>query len=1093
FNILEELAAERLQRSVLDRLTHQWAADSAWAGDFPLLYGELRWARSHDRPRAGDFPDAFVRLYNRVRDRRAGQLEDPASLVPARVEDLDAAVVDFQSTLAELADAATTQKTILANPEPAQACLRFGAALIAMLEREDWSSSLELADQLFERSSGRKGQADPVRNVRRCVTPDDKWFPNLRTALIDQVAIPHTRALARALCAFHGAYQIEKAQLGCLDFADLEQQFLTLLGDPAHDWLVEALRGRFRHVLVDEAQDTSPLQYQLVDRLSDGPDSERRQPIPFIVGDPKQSIYRFRGADLPAYIAFLGSTTPDRLRENYRAQTGILAVVNATLDGQPREPAPHEDADSAPVLFTPEARLITPAQYGRPPQTGPRVSFLDLELPREQLDGIDWRVEGIAQWTRDDVEAFALLAHLREAIARGVEVQQKGPGNTTFTVPLDWGQIACLVRASGSFAPLERAAKQLGIPYAVYAGTGLFAAPEVRDVLTFLQFLQRPTDDIACAAILRGPLVGLSVGGLLTLSQDRGRNQPLWPRVLEPAVHDQLSDGDRAACDRATALVSIAREALATCELPAVLGAIYETTGLADLALAQPDGLRRWGNLARLQELAAGFPLGPGESFQQFVDALEDYDERDVRLGEAIVEAPGQGALALLTIHAAKGEEYPVVAVPFLGRQFMQQADVWDFDDRHRLGVQLALGDNGQPTSALRGIRAAAKTAEACERHRLLYVALTRAQDWLVLSGAPGEGHGASWMKEYGDRWRALADCDEPSVQRIDTASALATIEAALQDTHGTTTETPVDPTDFAALTESLQQRFAHTTPPIDWTPAAVRVTDLVQFRRCAALDGFRTLGVPRLAHRADTPTGEDPLPRQLLGQVFHRVMEACDFADSTAFLTALPQHSHAAFDSLGLVARSRDLEEIARLVAGLFETSLMSSMLPQATHAWRELPLVWRTLEGLTLRGTIDLLLALEDGTFLLADYKTSAVADRVGDSLAEFIEKEGFQLACYRSAVADWLGVDPAQIQMALIVLSTVSAAAHVADIDPARYDIDGTIAAFHKSQQHPLWRSAPREWPEEAFTVRESCVVCAYHDGCPAIRRGETAARD
>ena len=538
-------------------------------------------------------------------------------------------------------------------------------------------------------------------------------------------------AFPRLRCLFERAlaeYERLKAERRALDFDDLEAGALALLA--GNDQALARWQADVCAVLVDEFQDTNTRQQQIVYALSafdksanqqianrhspfairDSPFAIRDSPFAirhslFIVGDSKQSIYRFRGADVTVFrrvqadvVAVGGQHAP--LDFTFRAHASLVALVNDLL-------APILGAEDDPER--PHAVPFAPLSAHREqPCAGVCPPYLELHL-------------GLAENAEEghQVAARALAGRLHRLRAEeGVE----------------WKDVALLFRAATGFPPYEDALEQAGIPFVTVAGRGFYERPEVRDLLNGLAALADPTDDLALAGLLRSPAFALSDVALYLL---RARNQVfqkkpgfLSPCPLWQALHGPLERLDPADAARAAR----AREIIA--ELHALAGRTTVGNLLArflDLthyraALYLAGGHRLGRNVDKLLADAHRSRLvGVGE-FLEYVQSLRDVAARE---GEAPVEA--EGAVQLMTVHKAKGLEFPVVVIADAARAVGgRTAPVLVSSD---LGVLLGLSEEKTLPAVYRLASLHEADQEDAESRRLLYVAATRAKEKLIVSG----------------------------------------------------------------------------------------------------------------------------------------------------------------------------------------------------------------------------------------------------------------------------------------------------------------------------------------------------------------------
>jgi ATP-dependent helicase/nuclease subunit A len=547
----------------------------------------------------------------------------------------------------------------------------------------------------------------------------------------------------------------EKRRMAALDFDDLQTRALRLLTERPE--VLRRTSRRYRFFLVDEFQDTNGLQRDLMAKLVFGEDVGPRASVEtngdgrqrertsranlFIVGDRKQSIYGFRGADVDVFRemterieAWNGARIP--LSLNFRSQRPLINLFN--------------------FLFE-------------------RVFERDPKLAAEELNELGYvgHEPGIA--ARDDEDPSPLVEllidlrpgddRLAEEPPRARDAEQLAAriislvGNETIRTsenemrPLAYRDIALLFRAMTEVRIYESAFRRAGIPYVTVEGKGFYAREEIDDFIQLLRFLDNKTDEVALAAVLRSPICGLSDDILLALRcaplrggviepeslQKHHAVRPLLEAVRQHELIDFIEGTDRPALDYARELLEeLIRRATRT-RISELLRFAVDASEYRTVAAATFDGAQRLANLEKLFTLARRFSDTGANLIRDFVRFVRDFEETGGRESEGEVDESAD-AVRLMSIHQSKGLEFPVVIIPDLHRQPDNRRDWWALD-RH-LGLTLKVHDGrGRLVwgSAFTTLSERAKRREEFESMRLFYVAATRAQNRLILSGAAKE------------------------------------------------------------------------------------------------------------------------------------------------------------------------------------------------------------------------------------------------------------------------------------------------------------------------------------------------------------------
>lgn len=576
-------------------------------------------------------------------------------------------------------------------------------------------------------------------------------------------AAEKTAALAGLARAFLPRWQARKAALGVLDFDDLITRARDLLSDPSvAAWVLFRLDGGIDHVLVDEAQDTSPDQWRVVELLTAeftaGEGTREGGRTLFVVGDKKQSIYSFQGADVAAFDQkqALFQRNFDEARQafqvlpleySFRSSPAILGLVDAALSGR----------DAAALGDVVSHRATNAALPGRV-DLWPLIA--DDDTPE------DTAFEDPVDLIRDSHPVARLAARIAEEIdgmlTRGEQIPTaKGPR------PMTPGDVLILVQTRGPvFDEVIRACKARGLPIAGADRLELTAELAVKDLIALLKFLATPEDDLSLAAVLRSPIFGVTEAELYAITRRKGF---LWEAIrgkdsaYVQALHD-LRDK-----------VDFLRP--------------YE---LLQRALIRHDGRRRL--MARLGHeaedavdellnLALAYEAGSVPSLTGFLSWLEQ-DEAQVKR-----QAEGAGGrIRVMTVHGSKGLEAEVVFLPQTNDRRANDRGAMLEDDQGQVFAKVPL-EAAPPEIAALIQRKQARESE--ENLRLLYVALTRARSWLVICGAGEAKSEKAWHGIVAQGMAKLApvktpfglrhqhgDWPEPVASQAVTAATPAPLEA---------------------------------------------------------------------------------------------------------------------------------------------------------------------------------------------------------------------------------------------------------------------------------------------------------------------------
>jgi ATP-dependent helicase/nuclease subunit A len=820
----------------------------------------------------------------------------------------------------------------------------------------------------------------------------------LRAAIKDHQALPWDEPAARDVAALGlkllrltGAvadeYQARKDGLGKLDFDDQLALAHRLLTDPKNAALRAELSAELQLLLVDEFQDTDPLQIELVKIVcGEGFDAGRL----FFVGDFKQSIYRFRGAQPPEFLKLRGQV-PEAgqlpLTLNFRSQPGILDFVNALFCDE----------------FA-EYERLRPHREGAAGE--PAVEFLWAITPGKNSNS-----KGAREAARRE-EARAIVRRLRELVdpsSNEMPIVIKDTGERRRARP---GDIAILFRALSDVRLYEEALRDQGLDYYLVGGHAFYAQQEIYDVLNLLRSVNSAADEVSLAGVLRSPFFALADETLFWLVDSAGSlNAGLLGEKLPP----QLSAEERRKAAAAAATLAHLRAVKDCVPIAALLGEALECTGYDAVLVGEFLGDRKLANLHKLLEQARAADAGVID-LGGFITQLAEFISQPPKEPLASTCPETADVIRLMTIHRAKGLEFPLVVVPDLDRPPLLMPPVAALDAELGPLVEPLRDDEREPTATGMGLFAAREnSAELDERKRLLYVAVTRAADYLMLSSSLED-----YAKPKSDWMKLLA-------RRFDLATGALVAEL---------------PEDYGR--PSVR---AHAMPAADREPGGrSRGPDILKMldearRLAAAGDGIvpREVGPIPVDHAARrqfsvsllsgqlVPTDEpvEPIaasdraqsPAAMIdpigfGLLVHDVLARIDFDDS-AGTAQWCEHLAPLYVVHNVEAAARSAGELIER----FVKSHSGRQLVAAAGLDREVDflLAWppghTNGDGVYIQGVIDFLYRDADGHWRLADYKTNEVSAADVPRLAS---RYAMQMYVYAMAAERALGQPLAELAL-------------------------------------------------------------------------------
>lgn len=771
-------------------------------------------------------------------------------------------------------------------------------------------------------------------------------------------------SLLRDLFAFAcQQYDALKQERNGLDYDDLERKALMLL--ERHSDVRERWQREIRAILVDEFQDTNGRQRDLVQYLNgDGGKL-------FIVGDAKQSIYRFRGADVAVFrqerkkIEQAGGLVCS-LETTYRAHQGLVEGLNALL-----RPVLGDVEKNEKPWWEPFAPIRASRTQPSPGFTSP---YIELHL-----------VVGTKSNGALDRAADAITIRLRKLVEEEqVQVEKEGELR-----PISYGDIVILCRASTSFSAYEDALERAGISYLTIAGRGFYERPEVRDLLNALQALADPTDNLAMAGLLRSPAFGLSDAALYRLwKAGKGLWEALGGCGAIPA------DEERQRAERARRIIEELHQQVGRISVAELLKAFLDRTAYraAFLRAGQKRALHNVDKL--LEDAQTSGMVGVGE-FLEYIQGLRDVG---VREGEARAEA--EGAVQIMTIHAAKGLEFPIVVLG--DANFESRSGGGPLLDPE-LGILLPMKNDQKHSTMYERGKALEQDREDAEERRLLYVAATRAREMLLISGCvrlkkdSTPGYIGGWLKLL----NKPLGLEKVKVPINESHDAVYRYEMKVEAVPVSCVFYRLEPPSAWEADLPEKRHEALSAPSLNFpllepvTPAEITVDT-----KTAQREGAPPQRVWRVVPQTERPRA----PAWVVGSLVHDALAAWRFPDErfSAWAEARAR-SYGITDPRELadaVARSRQLLE-------RFRTHPLFREMDQAERRFHEVPYSI-VVDGQVESGVIDTLYYYE-GRWTLVEFKTDEVWGE--EELETLLKEEDYlpQIRRYILAVEILLGEKP------------------------------------------------------------------------------------
>lgn len=963
FGVVEEEQADILQRDAFER-----ARDRLVRQRGEVAVGVLA---SYDAGCQGTLFKTISGLYGSLRSHGEAS---PALTVPD---------IDFAPARADLRQAIEEALEVIRDRggNPSQAIRQMDALLEAMVEEDP--------DRAIEALAG-KVRED--KNYKDAMIAVNESRERLRARYMSVRAVPTLEFMGDLLAAFGEEYDAAKRAHGVLDFSDLELRTLELLRQRPD--IEAAIAGDFRFTMVDEFQDTNPLQFDIIRRIA--PKNL------FVVGDANQSIYRFRHAEVELFRRIQRETDEKfcaPLKANFRSQPEIIDFIVGLF--------------SEPGMLEPGCDVRLDARTD------------------EQAPEMPFRVEALLvdADSRSKEKANRPLARAAEAelIARRLhdlffESRKYSPG-----------EAALLVRSGKDIDIYSQALDRYGIPNYLSIGRDFYEQLEFGDTLSMLRLISNPMDDLALVSVLRSPMVGAADDTLLQLRLMAGRDdendeRPLWPALSREANRQRFAEPERGKLQRFVEdLVAMRQRARQHPLADTVREAITYNDYCAVVA-AGVNGKQAYANLMKLRDKAAAYEAAHGRDLQGLVEFLSELKLEEARETQAPVEEEeGGGAVRIMTIHGAKGLEFGVVVWANMSWEPPKDKPYILSDGKGRAGLRYReLGlDESIETFDFDVLAREDDDRELQEGKRVGYVAMTRARKHLILCGSadidsePG-GFGSGQPVEWVRSWLGL-DVKNPAVAAMLNGGPVSEAAAVLKG--GVTTVGLTLCTDPQALVDAAGERaaavFEGELPPCNpavtdmpepsrFQPAVVAATDIDAYQGCPYRYYLeRVLGVGGLAagSRLHGRPGAEPdrlLDGTAMGILVHAVLEHFPVLSSPELSQVEDGYlTEQAARALGpVVPMGAGDFEAARSLLGIFAGLETGGTVMRADADGRlRREVDFTTLVGETiLRGKIDALVELDEGS-LVVDYKTgSPDPGEAKDDAGKY----RFQMAAYALAVA-------------------------------------------------------------------------------------------
>ncbi len=755
----------------------------------------------------------------------------------------------------------------------------------------------------------------------------------------------------------------EKTRAGGLDFSDLILHARQLFTSE-HELVSTHFMQRFRYILVDEFQDTDPAQFDIV--LAIAGDLKPTTDCLFIVGDPKQSIYLFREADVTRFKEAQGlvlSACQGRvinLDTSFRSTKEVIGLTNSIFSRL-------FASEEKPWEFGYEPILTSDARAGH-------TGHIELMFPPKGEDNSSGR--------RNEAD---MVARRIKCLVNGnpAEVYEEGNERTLIQRPAQYGDIALLLEQRTNLPVYLSALNRYGIPYYVHGGTGFYERQEIIDIYNVLAYLENQKNDIHFAGLLRSPYLGISDADLFYASNEKGIS-----------LREKFSGYGRKvsseSCTRALTLLTKWESYAGRCRLVPLIRMILLDSGAYTLYSALPEGVAILANIEKLVRIVAKREEEGQYSLSSFIADLRCAMEEEEREGEAPLDSLAQNNVNIMTVHAAKGLEFPVVFLPDMAMPFRERYDpVMIGDDTRMVGIKVPDPSRHYQPSAgpvLQVLKALEGQKERAERKRLFYVAITRSRDILVMSGIPPDNHDISFdLANNRIEWVFSAlgitgDSIAAGEHLLDPGDSSGLLKMAIiTDPESIIAKSGNDlpgPVLIPPGCEGMSGQYPGKITEDEGSDSSIEytVSDLESMMKGDSTGPVTGQSLP-FSHELPCMSGQGTAH----GTVIHEVLRGRDpLAVCSEYGVAGEEYIRQCNDAVAHFRKSALMQRVKR--------------------EFCELPFSL-SIGGILVKGTIDRLCEIDDGSWILIDYKTSPVTP---DSYPEEEERYKFQMAVYMLAAS-------------------------------------------------------------------------------------------
>ena len=785
-------------------------------------------------------------------------------------------------------------------------------------------SKLDEARSGMQARGGLKDYFDEINTLRT----------SLENIAVDKAALELLPCWQEFLTSFSSFVREQKQELDMLNYDDLENYTVELLQSRAE--VRRKYQERYHYIMVDEFQDTNDRQRQLIYLLC-GDDAEKLEGQKlFVVGDPKQSIYRFRGADVSVFA---------RVRREIEASGGKNLLLNTN----------YRTVDKILLAVNSAFRLLMGVDKNKDVYYEKLANHkTGVEVPQMLLVEYDKECGK----SKFQVEA--------EAVAMAIEAYHEGrdyEGKQLLAPKVPYGKMAILLRAMTHSEDLAVALQARGIPYEIVDGKGFYECQEVLDMLNLLTALANRFNSLELAGVLRSPYFGLNDETLTKLFLQKAAC--LWD-ALQGANADDFPAEQWVLVTRAAKILHALREQASLFAMPELWQGVWEQLAVDAVLSLQEHGANKLANVKKLRQLALEYSLQRNATLADWLDYVKRLRAAEARETTANLDAAD--AVQIMTIHKSKGLEFGTVFLPYLNSN--TQADTSEIKYLRGVGLGIkAPNPEGvlQNTNILQKVKEEDKKLDLEERKRQLYVAMTRAEDRLIMTGiAEGKREKTldelSWLKQLlqiyendsvveiktiAVKEKTGSELDQLSIQELDNEQLAFISPLSSYDANSPRSFSPSSLQTYLHCPRQYFYKYVMGLPPVEGEP---------DVDASAEKPVISSMTASSISNAKVTLTSS--LSAKDLGSVIHRALELYKGDLETALAQAIKEN-----------APLYEGDEARKMLEGYLASDLYKRI---PKKQLREQAFTLYAENDIVLSGIIDCLAFNTDGSLLIVDYKT-------------------------------------------------------------------------------------------------------------------------